>query len=228
MSSPPPKPTSQPASQSQPQVGPVADVVKGSLGLTYAALEGSLPELPEGEWRLSLGVALKPAQACTVNATLTLAEAAVAACARLHVLDEDTGVETSVLGLATGPLSLEPNTKGHTLLLDCKSGAALPPCGWTLQVSADAEVEAAEVPLKPPQQLEDKYAPNQEYTLFRVVMAAEAEKCSAAVHVATSEPSAELSLRVLSVASQEGELAGERGPPPPCLRTAAQRPPWAI
>ena len=80
-----------------------------------------------------------------------------------------------LLGLATGPLPLEPNGKGYSLLLDCKGGAPLPECAWALQVSSDAEVEVAEVALKPPQQLEEAYAPNVEYELFRVVLAAEGE-----------------------------------------------------
>ena len=49
--------------------------------------------------------------------------------------------QTPLLGLATGPLSLEPNGKGYSLLLDCKGGAPLPECAWALQVSSDAEVE---------------------------------------------------------------------------------------
>ena len=188
------------------KVGSVAEIARGSLGLSVSELEGSLPELPQGEWRLSLGVLLKPSQPCTLNATLSLAEAAVAACARLHVRDEDTCVETPLLGLATGPLPLAPNSKGYSLLLDCKGSAPLPACAWALQVSSDAEVEVAEVALKPPQQLEEAYAPNVEYELFRVVLAAEGEACAAAVHVATDEPRAEVSLRVLQVVPVEGEL----------------------
>ena len=180
-------------------VGSVPEVAASHLGLTVSTLEGSLPELAAGEWRLSLGVSLKVAAACTVNAVLKLAEPSVASCARLHVLDEESCEETSLLGLSTGPLSLQPNGgRGHTLLLDVKSAVALPACGWTLQVSADGEVEVGEVSLKPPQGLEEAYTPNPEYVLFRCVLSCD-EKGSAAVHVATDKPEAELSLRVLRV-----------------------------
>ena len=66
-------------------------------------------------------------------------------------------------------------------------------------MSSDAEVEVAEVALKPPQHLGEAYEPNVEYRAFRVVLAAEGEACAAAVHVATDEPRAEVALRVLQV-----------------------------
>jgi len=196
-------------------VGSVPEVAASHLGLTVSTLEGALPELAAGEWRLSLGVSLKAAAACTVNASLKLNDAAVAACARLHVLDEESCEETSLLGLSTGPLALVPNGgRGHTLLLDVKSGVALPACGWTLQVAADGEVEVGEVSLKPPQGLAEAYAPNPEYVLFRCVLSCD-EKGSAAVHVATDSPAAELSLRVLRV---EPAATGPDGGAPLDLR----------
>ena len=53
---------------------------------------------------------------------------------------------------------------------------------------------------------EEAYAPNVEYELFRVVLAAEGEPCAAAVHVATDQPRAEVALRVLQAVPVEGEL----------------------
>ena len=193
--------------QDEVSIGELAAVSESALGLCVQQLKGTLPAVEAGAWSCVLAFNLQPTADCVVSANLSMDDPNVAACARLHVIDDESAVESSRVGLATGEMVLAPSERGTTLLVDvkCKEGAAA--AGWSLVVSSSAEVAVKEVELKEAQTLHEEYIPNLGHSLFRVVAAAP-EASIAAIHVSCSLEDADLDLRVIRLEhTEEGEGA---------------------
>ena len=219
--------------ESDVYLGDVATIATERLGLRVLTLEGSTAELAADEWSMGVCVSLKASEVCTLAASLSFAEAPVGACARFHLVGEDTREEVSFLGMSTGLCDLDPaaNPSGYLLIADVKSPNPLPPSAWSLQLQSTAELETKVLEAKPTS-LADTYPPNESYTLFRLIVStADKDKCTGAVHVTCTEPTATLCVRAiqlvngdppLEVSSASGlgcatlfALAVEPPPPPP-------------
>ena len=124
---------------------------------------------------------------------------------------------TTFSGLASGGVSLSPDDSpaGYTLLLDLKpmSDEIAEGAAWALTLISSAEVVAAEVPHQPAT-LSDLYPPNEQYKLCRLIVGTAGQKCSAALHVSVSEPTAIIECRAIALTTGgEGGEAVETGLP---------------
>ena len=190
--------------QDEVSIGELATVSESALGLCVQQLKGTLPAVEAGAWSCVLAFNLQPTADCVVSANLSMDDPNVAACARLHVIDDESAVESSRVGLATGEMVLAPSERGTTLLVDvkCKEGAAA--AGWSLVVSSSAEVAVKEVELKRRRRCTRSIPTSA--TPLRWWAAPEAS--IAAIHVSCSLEDADLDLRVIRLEhAEEGEGA---------------------
>ena len=111
--------------------------------MQVATLEGSLPAAAAGTWIVGLAISLKLTEPTKLSAAFSLKDPIAAACARLHLIDEDTYEARTWDGLCSGAVELEPNASGYTLLLDYKHTADLDSSDWSLELTSTAEVTRA-------------------------------------------------------------------------------------